>query len=182
MGPLLVIDIQPAYSAGFGRRLTEEVLQEMRQVPANEPIVVVSVNEELSGDNADAIREFWLEQGMDDELFERAVFLEKDYAFFRSWMDLGVPEEEIIAIAREMRRRKVYDSRDLPEDVLADIAPGGADLCDAIFLPYELEIERQYKLPAWRICGGGRGECLREVELWLDSCSISYNRIDHLTY
>jgi hypothetical protein len=182
MGPLLVVDIQPAYAAAFGSRLTDDVLEEMRQVPEGQPIVVVSVNEELSGDDADAIREFWFGQGMDEELFERAIFLEKDYAFFRSWMDLGVPEEEIVTVARELRRRGVYDSRELPEDVLSEIAPGGAALCDALFLPYDLESERHYQQPAWRICGGGRGECLREVELWLDSCSIPYDRLDHLTY
>lgn len=181
MGPLLVIDIQPAFAGSFGSRLTQEVLREMQQVPDDQPIVVVSANEELSGDDADAIREFWENCGMDEALFERAIFIEKDYGFFRGWMG-SFPDEEIVAVAKELRRRGIYDSRDLPEDVMSELAPEGGGSCDAVFLPYDLEKASHLQQPAWRICGGGRDECLREVEIWLDSCAIAYERMDHLTY
>jgi hypothetical protein len=182
MGPMLVVDIQPAYTGGFGGRLTYEVLAEMRQMSEGQPLIILSVNEELSGDGPQAIQEFWEEQGMEEALFERAIFLEKPYAFFRGWMDNGVPDEDIVAVAKELRKQRKSDSRDLPGKVLAKISPVGAVRCDPLFLPYELEIEPRYRQASWRICGGGRDECLKEVELWLDSCNIAYNRIDHLTY
>ena len=97
MRPLLVIDFQPAYAKCFGSWMTREVLALMRGMSPAEPIVVVSVNEELSGDDATSIQEFWIEQGMDEELMERVTFLEKPYAFFRSWMDQGVEDHEIVA-------------------------------------------------------------------------------------
>jgi hypothetical protein len=182
MGPMLVIDVQPAYASAFGKWFTNEVLDQMRKVPADQPLVIVSVNEELSGDTSEGIRDFWEREGMEDELFKRAIFLEKPYAFFRGWMDCGVPHDEIVTVAKELRRRRKYDSRQLPVDVLSELAPAGFDLADPLFLPYELEVESHYRQPTWSICGGGRDECLKEVELWLHSCSIAYNRLDHLTY
>jgi hypothetical protein len=182
MGPLIVVDIQPAYQKAFTHHLAQAVLDEMRSVPEGEPIIVVSVNEELSGDAEWNIREFWEGQDMEPELFDRITFLEKPYAFLRGWMDNGVPEDEIVAVLKEMRRRRKTDSRDLPEEDIEEISSRGAELSDPLILPEELEDERAYRGPAWRICGGGYNECLREVELWLASRDIEFERLEHLTY
>lgn len=181
MGPLLVVDIQPAYVAA-GTYLIREVLKEMRCVPDGEPILVVSVNEELSGDEPWSIRDFWEQHDMEPELFDRITFLEKPYAFLRGWMDNGVPEDEIVAVLKEMRSRRKTDSRDLPNEVIAELSERGAGLADPLILPDELEDERAYRGPTWRICGGGYNECLREVELWLQSRDIQFERLEHLTY
>jgi len=183
MRPLLVIDFQPAYAKCFGSWMTREVLALMRGMSPAEPIVVVSVNEELSGDDATSIQEFWIEQGMDEELRERVTFLEKPYAFFRSWMDQGVEDHEIVAVAQKLRQTGIGDSHELDSEVLAELSQAGADLGhDALFLPWEMERNPCYQRPAWNICGGGRDECLKEVELWLQSCSIEAHRIEHLIY
>lgn len=182
MGPLLVVDFQPAYQKAFTSHLVQEVLKEMRLVPDGVPILVVSVNEELSGDASWAIRDFWESHDMEPELLERVTFLEKPYAFLRGWMDNGVPEDEIVTVLREMRQRRKNDSRDLPEEVIEEHSSRAADLADAVFLPYELESETAYRIPSWRICGGGYNECLRELELWLASCDIEFERLEHLTY
>jgi hypothetical protein len=158
------------------------VLDEMAKVPDGTPIIVVSVNEELSGDEPWGIRDFWENHGMEPELFDRITFLEKPYAFLRGWMDNGVPSDEIVATLKEMRKRGKNDSRCLPEDVIAELAPSAVDLSDAVFLPCEVEHERAYRLPSWRICGGGYSECLRELEIWLESRDIDYDRLEHLTY
>lgn len=182
MGPLIVVDFQPAYQKAFTPRLVQAVLAEMRSVPEGEPILVVSVNEELSGDAPWDIRDFWEGHDMEPELFDRITFLEKPYAFFRGWMDNGVSEDEIIEVLKEMRRRGKTDSRNLPGSVIEELSPRGADLADALFLPGELENEPAYRQPTWRICGGGYQECLREVELWLASRGIDFTRLEYLTY
>jgi len=182
MGPLLVVDIQPSFSNAFGANLTRDVLAAMRQVKRGQPIVVLSVNEELSGDTREAIQEFWAEQGMTPALARRVQFLEKDYAFFRGWMDIGESPDEIVETARKMRQLGINDSRQMPAELLEEVAPGACESCNPIFLPYDLESERVYQDHAWSICGGGRDECLREVELWMESAGIKYERLDHLTY
>jgi hypothetical protein len=182
MGPLLIIDVQPAYASAFGAGFTKEVLDRMRAVPQDQALIIVSVNEDLSGDTPETIREFWENAGMDEELFERAIFLEKPYAFFRGWMDNGIHDDDIVAVAKELRRLRKYDSRDLGADAIAELSSAGAELADPLWLPYELEEEPRYRQDVWNICGGGRDECLKEMELWLDSCSIDYTRIEHLTY
>lgn len=182
MGPLIVVDIQPGFQRAFTRHLVESVLEEMRSVPDDAPILVVSVNEELSGDASWDIRDFWEAQGMEPDLFDRVKFLEKPYAFFRGWMDNGVDEDEIVEVLKEMRRRGKCDSRDLPIEDIAELSSRGANLGDPLILPEELEDERAYRGHAWRICGGGYHECLREVELWLTSRDIKFERLEHLTY
>lgn len=181
MGPFLVVDIQPAFAHAFTDKLVEEVLATMRAVPDGEPIVVLSVNEECSGDTPESVLDFWVEKGMDEALRERVTFLEKDFGFFRGWMG-NTDDFEIVNVARALRSRRVWDSRELPEELLEELAPTAYLGVDCLFLPHELESSPILRQHAWEVCGGGRNECLKEVELWMTSANISHQRIDHLTY
>lgn len=182
MNPLMVVDVQPGYASAIMPWLPGAILKTMRQTEEGTPILVVSVNEELTGDTPASIEMFWRDQGMDDDLFSRVTFLEKDYAFFRGWMDNGVDDDEIVAAVQALRQHRVGDSRRLDSSVLEEIAPHGASLASPLYLPWELEQQRAYRQPAWRLCGGGRDECLKEIELWLASMRIGFERLDHLVY
>ena len=182
MNPLMVVDVQPGYSSAIMPWMPGAILQAMRQTDEDVPILIVSVNEELTGDTPASIEMFWQDHGMDDELFSRVTFLEKPYAFFRGWMDNGVDEDEIVATVQTLRKHRVGDSRNLDSSLLAEIAPHGHTLASPLYLPWELEEQRAYRQPAWRLCGGARDECLKEVELWLASMCIGFERLDHLVY
>jgi hypothetical protein len=141
--PLLVIDVQPAYRSAFGKFLPGQVLAEMRNLSDSVPIVVVSVNEELSGDTQESILDFWQRAGMDEALLQRVTFLEKPYGFFRSWMEQGVYQVEIVAVAKEMRNLQKFDVQELNVERLISIAPSSEEVYqNSLWLPHELEKER----------------------------------------
>lgn len=180
--PLLVVDVQPAYASAFRRHLVRDILVHIKRQPSDTPIVIVSVNEELSGDTPEDIQAFWSDSGMDEETFQRVTFIEKEYAFFRGWMDNGVPDEEIVAIGKRLVDLGLYDSRDLELSEVEQHAPSAIDLADCMFMPHSLELDSSYKKALWHVCGGGSDECLKEVELWMDVVGISHERLSELTY
>lgn len=180
--PLLIVDVQPAYQNAFRVGLVEDILEHIRGLPLEVPVFIVSVNEELSGDTHEDILMFWMDNGMDETLFERVRFIEKDYAYFRGWMDNGVPDDEIVATGKILVDLGLNDSRDLDENLLARCAPSAIELCDCMFMPDPLELDDRYKHVLWHVCGGATNECLKEVELWMDVVGIEHHRIDELTY
>lgn len=186
---LLVIDLQPAYARAdqacnhITPWLMSRVIEHIRLLPADAPVNAMFVNEELSGDTLPDIQAFWLEHGADDALIERMDWSEKSYAFLRGWMDNGIDEDDIAATLREMRRRSVWDSRDFAPEELAHICPSGSELCDPLLRDQDVEtLLQRLRGTNWSTCGGGRDECLKEVELVLRSADIRFERLDHLTY
>lgn len=182
MSPLLVVDVQPAYANWMSPRLPTNILAHLRSNP-RQPVMFISVNEELSGDTESDIQEFWADHGLDEDLASGIRFEFKSYAFLRGWMDNGVADDEIVETCRALRQGGIYDSRDIPAETLTELSAEGAELADPLILPYELEILRCFQ-PGMTldICGGGRNECLKEMELWLASLDIRCNRIEHLVY
>lgn len=180
--PLLIVDVQPAYKSAFRGGLVQDILEHIATVPDDTPVFIVSVCHELSGDTREDILGFWLDSGMDEAMFDRVTFIEKEYAFFRGWMDNGVPDEEIVATGKRLVELGIYDSRDLAESDLAMYAPSAIDLSDCMFLPTPLGLDSRYHNALWHVCGGGDAECLKEVELWMDVVGIEHTRLDDLTY
>lgn len=182
MSPLLVVDVQPAYFSGMSPRLPGQILSHLADNPS-QLVVFLSVNEELSGDTEESIQEFWADHGLDEDLASRIRFETKPYAFLRSWMDQGVDEDEIVETCRALRRAGLNDSRELPTDALEGLSCEGTALGDPLILPKELDDIRFFRTGMQLdICGGGRYECLKEMELWLAARDITCERLEHLVY
>lgn len=186
---LLVIDLQPAYARAdngcnhITPRLMCRVIEHIRSLPPDTPIHVLFVNEELSADTLPDVQSFWREHGADEALLERLSWHEKPYAFLRGWMDNGIDEDDIVSTLQGMRRLAAWDSRDLSPETLEQLCESGSQLIDPLLRDHDVES----LLPAlagrdWTTCGGGRDECLLEVELVLRSADIRFERLDHLTY
>jgi len=125
--------------------------------------------------------------------WDRFTIHDKGYGYLRSWYDSGVPEPVIIKVIREMYQQKVHNSRELfdgdeSETYEADMiqlmgeewvsyATGG----DNISVGWA-SISMLRKFNGAYIVGGGRDECLREVELLMNAFNIRYRRIDSLVY
>ena len=107
-------------------------------------------------------------------------------------MDQRVKPAVIIRVIREMYRQRVNDSRHLfgGEDDAnyrerMEGLVGALDLeiflTDPIFTEWT-SIAQLKKFSGAYIVGGGRNECLREVELLMNAFNIPYKRIDTLVY
>lgn len=182
---LLVVDLQPAYAQAIGNTLVSQVARRLAELPEDVPVCALYVNEELSGDTREDVLEFWLQHDVPTPLLDRIRWIEKPYAFLRGWMDNGVPEGEIVTALAAMRSLECWDSRNLPLDVLQSLSPSGAQLYDPLLRAEELEdlaAILRMREGCWLTAGGGRDECLAEVELVLRSHDIAFLREDTLTY
>ena len=176
-----IVDVQPAYQR-WCDALLPALIAELSARPEHERFALLWVDE-LTGDTKADVLTYWSEAGASDSLLERMTPVPKSYGFFRQWMDNGIPDEELLTVLRELRRAGLSDSRDLCAEWMETHAPCASDLTGPVYLPPELEGLRFFEqVPLWHTCGGGRDECLREVELWLASKHVAFRRLDHLTY
>lgn len=185
---LLVVDLQPAYAkssnySSISAGLMQQVLAHIETMPDEAPVLALHVNEDLSGDTLADVQDFWLERGADDSVIDRIRWSEKSYAFLRGWMDNGIADEDIVATVREMRRQGVWDSRAVCGEELQQLSRRGDQLIDPLFRDEDVErLLTSMRGRHWNTCGGGRDECLLEVELVLRSADLRFERLNHLTY
>lgn len=177
---LAIIDVQPCYRRGADAVRDALVPLLNRGDYAN--VVFIRANEELSGDTAFDAMDYWVSAGLRTEILDRAAHVEKSYAFFRGWMDYGVADASIVEATQLLRSHNKWDSRALSAKQLDAIDTDLPEF-DPVFRPYELEeVADLFKPLSWALCGGGRNECLKEFELWMDSLGVAHERLEHLVY
>jgi hypothetical protein len=180
---LLVVDVQPGYSHHCNR-IAGKICNLLNTHTGNK--VVMFNNEELTGDTFEDIYQYYIDHGLNPELIEdkEIKFIEKEYAFLRGWMDNGVDDSIIIKTVRAMVVQRKYDSRDLDLEVI--LTPNEYEIvenmADSIFFPDWANLAFLKKLSPFYMCGGGRNECLREIELICNSFNIRYKLINELVY
>jgi hypothetical protein len=193
--PIIVVDVQPEYANyGNNRKKCDQIIQFVNKQTGP---VLMFVNAEGSGVSSDSlqdIKQYWEETigYTEDENEEyqsninwnRFEIVDKGYGHFRSWMDNGISEGSIIKVIREMYQQRINDSRDFDEGVLQTILDNEYEDWmegDALFVNWT-SIKQLRKFNGAYIVGGGRMECLREVELLMNAFNIKYKRIDSLVY
>ncbi len=192
--PVIVVDVQPAY-ASFAPKICEQIV---KFVVAQTGPVLMFVNADRDGltdDTIPSIKEYWDETSggeYDEETGEfmsnidwnRFSIADKGYGYFRSYMDQGVSESTIIKLIRIMYQRRVTDARELPNEEFQQLM--GAEyrdwMDDESFSINWTSVSQIKQFNGAYIVGGGRNECLREVELLMNAFNIRYKRIDKLVY
>lgn len=204
---LLIVDVQPAYAD-----YSDSVLPGIQKMieRSNGKIVVMyngwdysddritEVLNYLSGSND--LEDMYYDEENDDYIdqeptlvfqkLQSAKFIEKVYGYFRSWMDepIEMSDAAIIRTIRAMYQHRITDSRQF-EDKGIDISTiAGPEWTEKvgdpeinIYLP-EIEIQLLRQLSPFYMMGGGRNECLREIELLCNAFNIRYKRVDSLIY
>jgi hypothetical protein len=175
---LLVVDVQPAYSANC-RFIATKVAQRINNTV--KPVTIVWVGSGLTDDCEDDVREYLREHGARPGRLAQANFVEKDHGFFRPWMDWGVAHDDIVKVGTHMLKHRVYSSEDVD---LAEVFQGAVPalpqwdhLC-----PPSFDDRRLLSLSGFETCGGGDAECLMEMELWLQMKAMPFKRLDSLVY
>jgi len=121
--------------------------------------------------------------------WNRFEIVDKGYGYFRGLMDMGMEDKDIIKLIRAMYQAKVTDSRELFDEDYEEMLKffdgdeDAADLAATESMSVEWTSVAQLKqFNGAYIVGGGRNECLREVELLMNAFNIKYKRIDDLVY
>lgn len=108
--PLIIVDVQPAYNNYCGHiagKLMEYVNTHKGQ------IIAFYNGEDFGLDNIHDVKQYFVEHGLDEDMLDSIDFHEKDHGWYRGWMDTGVDDDTIIAVAKFMIAHNIHDSRDL---------------------------------------------------------------------
>ena len=200
--PVIVVDVQPEYHNEVNEKIIEFVNRQTGPV-----LMFVNAEDQgLSGDTVQSIREYWDNTICPEEdrytydeesgdytenpdcptiNWGRFVIVDKGYGYFRAWMDQGVSPAVIIRLIRTLYQQRLNDSRDLDVESLRKLV--GEDewqywMEDDPFSVNWTSVAQLRRFNGAYIVGGGREECLREVELLMNAFNISYRRIDSLVY
>lgn len=193
---LIVVDIQPFYHH-WHKNITPRLLEYIEKSNYGDILWFFNAQEvgieEDHVDVRDYITDFEI---LSEDKLEDITLIDKYYAFFRNWMDMGVDEDFIVHVIKHMISEDIVDSRDIEEDDLkmiygsyyglnAEEIESDPDfdtlLSDNIHIPH-FKWDAIKKLGSVDICGGGRNECLKEMELLLEAVGVKVSRIEQFIY
>jgi len=189
---ILVVDVQPAYDRWCGK--IAPGVADLLNRHKGKKYVLYNAQDVGVEDTEGQVAEYLYEQGLDhDVMMDGIEYFEKYYGFFRSWMDADVPEAAIIRVIRAMvqQRKRSSDELDLHQlftereyQLAFPKGPGGyfSPEDDPIHMPDFIGIAKLRQMQPFLMCGGGRDQCLREIELLCNAFNIRYKRIDGLIY
>lgn len=184
-GSVIVVDVQPAYSSYIN------FAPELMNFLNNQKRILMLVNSDEDGlteDSIPDIEQYWEEDGFND--WNKVKLIDKGYGYLRSWMDQGVSENVIIKTIREMYKQRVTDSRELfensnnpAEDFAKFIGPEFEDwmIDEAISIEW-ISVKLLKSFSNSYIVGGGKNECLKEVELLMSAFNIRSTRINKFIF
>ncbi len=191
--PCIVVDIQPAYEQNHHGESNFGIFRNAARFLNKQtgPILMfVNADDQgLTDDTISDIQIYWGET-LDFENWNRVTIVDKGYGYFRAWMDTDeISESSIIKVIRLLYQNKINDSRELF---------GGQDEDDYVINMEALGIPEKWhddqltvewasvaqlkQFSGAYIMGGGRNECLREVELLMNAFNIKYKRIEEFVY
>lgn len=178
---LIIVDIQPAYKSFLSFKL--ESFIDFLKSSNYKNYVYLYNGPEFGFESEEDIKQWLIEHSEYDEDFveklESFNFYEKNYVFFRNSMDRGDSRQETIKLINLMIKKNVNDSRELEDEDWESV--GVEDLGeDTLTIPDVLDELKKYN--NIDICGGGKNECLAEVEICLDVLHKPYIQIKKYIY
>ena len=182
MPRLVVVDVQPHYCLNWPP--AGDLMAHLGAHAGNVTMLVNAEGDGLTPDTVDDCRLFWAYHGLEEDLAWSVPVVDKGYGHLRGWMDSGADGETTVAVLKAMIAEGVTDSRDLGEDVIREAAGDGyADWIpdEAMSLGW-IDDRTLRSFSGCTLVGGGRNECLLEVELLLRAHGIPYTVDEALTY
>lgn len=191
MSQILIVDVQNTYLNYIGNHIVENLPKYASQFDT-----IFYLYDDMNGEKFyDQVIESWL--GEENESFiERLNQRTKNYGFFRSFMDAGISDEEIVDLIKFMIDEKVRDSRDLMDKENEELMLKFKEKFKnyefmnltkwdsyPIYIPDDLVsmIDEDIR-DGVVLVGGGTQACLKEVELLLQALNVKYTVNHEFTY
>jgi hypothetical protein len=139
---------------------------------------------ELGYDDFTTLYNWLIENGAENSVLDRINFIEKDYGWIRDPMD-RYDHDDIVDVLKIMVKKGYNDSRELKEkdlkDVSIDFKNAIIDEDTVMWLPEIMKDLKRFP-NSGIIIGGGRDECLLEIELTLEAIKKKFKRNRKLVY
>ena len=198
--PVICVDVQPEYCGindGDESPVCIDIVNFVALRQTGPVLMFVNAEDQgQTGDTVTSVQQYWedtLRQLTNDYETEQLInwsrfkVVDKGYGYLRSWMDQGISPAAIIRVIRAMYQHRISDSREF-EDIDPMMLPQlvGSEwdqwmYHDPIIVNW-ISVAQLKRFSGAYIVGGGRNECLREVELLMNAFNIKYKRIDSLVY
>lgn len=190
----IVVDVQPEYKNAMPSSMVRELIQFIHENYEQIGHLVFLYNgaDTLGMIDETSYKMWWIENGLDENIVDRADFYDKGYAFFRYCMDSGTSEEATTNFIRFMYENDIRDSRKMNREMWAkylreyrrtdrkEVMDLLRHASDCVHIPDLMDYLKRYTNLA--ICGGGVNECLKEVEIALQALRKPYDVISQFTY
>jgi hypothetical protein len=193
---LIVVDIQPLYEdaakqafnikdfGDFLNRSKKDVLYfyngpdtiGSKDTPENIIQWLIDYNPSLENFDWEKVKFHWFDKG---------------YSFFRDWIDAGVSDHGMRIALRYMYQKRLYDSREISAEEWEKVLPekdfyaiGDAIKEDGLSI-WTPDISIGDLKDNWNnslLCGGGINECLKEIQLLMNTFNIKYRLVEKFIY
>lgn len=178
---VIVVDVQPMYE----KWIKFDMFDFTNFLNSQGSILYFYNGPETVGvDNEDKIL-YWLwDNGLDEDKSIDITWVDKGYGFFRNWMDSGMDWSDIKKAIRYMLMKKEWDSRDIPAEEWQKIIPEYSEYHegDNIYMPPEIRIDKLKKWSGSYLVGGGKNECLKEIQILMSAFNIRYKLVRDFVY
>lgn len=122
---LVVVDVQPAYDKWCGG-IARSVARRINNT--RKPTVVFWVGQGLTDDTEGDVMDYLHQHGARPGKLDGVKFIEKDFGFFRNWMDNGICDADIIEAGKALLASKAESLRMLGGPWRQVEKKGGASL------------------------------------------------------
>lgn len=187
---ILSVDVQPEYHKnGFNDNYLKNYVNFINK--QENGIIFLYNGVETLGMVSEKDYIYWLfENGIDEQIIESSKFYDKGYAFFRYCIDSGIYEDDVVDLIKYMYINNITDSRDMKNNWDEFIEIHGHDhirelmefSSDCINVPDLMDYLKTSNVNNCIVIGGGRNECLKEVEIALKALNFNYTAIENLIY
>lgn len=184
---VIVVDIQPMYEEYHSKKFKTWKFCEFLNKSRN--ILYFYNGQNTVGEDTEEDLKYWLiENELNEDKLDDIKFYDKGYGFFRNYMDIGISEHIIIKMIRILFQKKVLDSRDIEidewEELLGDDFEEVStflDIEEAFYIP-DINIGKLKEFDGSYIVGGGKNECLKEVQLLMSAFNIKAKMVSDFVY
>ena len=173
---LIICDVQPH---DVGSYIRWDMSKFAKFVNSYDSVLVLYNGADMGWETENDMYDYYDSIGID---VNKCEFVEKYYAYFREWIDAGMDYDDMMVLLTYMLKKRIWDSDD---EHIRQIAYDelGISLDDYGYSYIPIDIAKTVK--GWSgsdLCGGGKHECLYELEMLMDLYKIKYKTQNKWVY
>lgn len=184
------VDIQPEYQKSFSFKV-DKYCEFLNNLYCNKLIFLFN-GPDLGFPDEQEYKMWFIENGLNEDVVDSAIWYDKGYAFFRYCMDSNLNEDATVNFVRFMYQNNIHDSREMTREMWAkylreyrrldrtEVYELLKESEDCVHIPDLMDFLKKYNNIV--LTGGGINECLKEVEISLKALEKSYQTDNNYTY